>query len=124
MNNNKKLTFDDLPKYISIDTGKGSLFFRPTIIKFENEGLSNAYYAMYARYYPKSRQIKPEQVLFFVMSSTFDDLEEKFIVEYKRNESFIKDYKWTGERPLIIDLMNFSVDGHLMVNNINKPKIR
>lgn len=119
-----QITFEDLPKYLRIDTGEDMLYYHPTIIKWENDGISNAYFAMYARYYLKSGQINPKQVLFFVNAGTFNEVVQKFIAEYRRNEEYIKDGRiWTGERPKIIDLTNTSIDGYFMVRNVNRPKI-
>lgn len=117
-------SFEDLPKYIKYETDNNKVFYyRPTIIKWENKGLSNAYYAMYARYYPRSRKINHEQALFWVCSSSFNDVLLRFIDKYNNNVQFIKDYTWIGDRPKIIDLMNRSVDGYLMARNVNKPKV-
>lgn len=120
---NTAKSFEDLPKYIEYETESDVLFYHPTIMKWENERYANAYYAMYARYYPGSKKINPEQVLFFVCSSSFNEVVAKFIEEYNNNAQFIKGRKWIGDRPKIIDLMNCSIDGCLMTRNINKPKM-
>lgn len=116
-------SFEDLPKYIEYETTNDVFIYHPTIMKWENEGLTNAYYAMYARYYPISKKIVPEQVLFYVCASSFNEVVDKFINEYSQNAKFIKGRKWIGDKPKIIDLMNNSVDGYLMVRNSNKPKL-
>ena len=117
----ENLEFKDLPKYLLIDTGKNKLFYHPVIFKFENEGLLNAYFAMYARRY-KSGNINPSQVLFCVCASSYNEAEKLFLEEYSKNTRFIKQNFWVGERPKIIDLMNMSVDKFLFVRNVKKPK--
>lgn len=114
--------FKDLPKYLIIDTSKEELLYRPTIIKWENDGLGNAYFAMYARYYTGSGNINPTQVLFFVYAPSYDEAEKLFLEEYSRNGKYIKGRYWVGDRPKIIDLMNMSVDSFLMVHNVKRAK--
>ena len=122
-NMNTVKSFKDLPKYIEYETSNDVFIYHPTIIKWENEGLTNAYYAMYARYYPRSRKIDSGQVLFYVCAGSFTEVVDKFIIEYNQNAQFIKGRKWIGDNPKIIDLMNNSVDGYLMARNSNKPKL-
>lgn len=116
-------SFDELPKYIEYETANDVFHYHPTIMKWENDGCANAYYAMYARYYPASCKINPEQVLFFVCSSSFNGAVERFIDEYNKNSQFIKGKIWIGDRPKIIDIMNQSVDGYIMTKNVNYPKL-
>lgn len=119
---NNKYNFNDLPKYLIIDTGKDELLYRPTIIKWENDGLGNAYFAMYARYYTGYGNINPTQVLFFVYAPSYDEAVKLFLEEYSRNGKYIKGRYWVGDRPKIIDLMNMSVDSFLMVRNVKRTK--
>ena len=117
---NNKYNFNDLPKYLIIDTGKDELLYRPTIIKWENDGNMNAYFAMYARYYTGSGNINPTQVLFFVYAPSYDEAVKLFLEEYSRNGKYIKGIHWVGDRPKIIDLMKKSVDSFLMVHNVKR----
>ena len=119
---NYNIEFKDLPKYLIIDTGKDELLYRPTIIKWENDGNMNAYFAMYARYYTGSGNINPTQVLFFVYAPSYNEAEKLFLDEYARNGKSIKGRYWVGDRPKIIDLMNMSVDSFLMVRNVKRAK--
>lgn len=106
-------SFDELPKSIEYETAAGRFYYHPTIIKFENHGLENAYFAMYARYYPKSGRINAEQVLFYVYAGSFSEVIISFLDAYSKNEKFVVDMKWIGERPLIINMKNRCVDGAL-----------
>ena len=119
----KAKSFEDLPKWIEYDTVGKTLFYHPTIIKWENENLPNAYFAMYARFYPALGHLNPEQVLFSVCSGSLNDVIEKFIAEYNEMSKFIKNRKWIGERPQKISLRNMSVDGYVLAKNVNKPKL-
>lgn len=117
---NNKYNFNDLPKYLIIDTGKDELLYRPTIIKWENDGNMNAYFAMYARYYTGSGNINPTQVLFFVNAPSYDEAEKLFLEEYDKNKKYIKGKYWIGDNPKIIDLLNMRVDGSFRVRNVKK----
>ncbi len=119
---NYNFNFKDLPKYLIIDTGEDELLYRPTILKWENDGNRNAYFAMYARYYTGFGNINPTQVLFYVYAPSYDEAEKLFLEEYSRNSKNIKGRYWIGDRPKIIDLMNMSVDRFLMVRNVKRPK--
>lgn len=110
---NEILKFDELPKSIEYETAVGRFYYHPAIMKFENHGLENAYFAMYARYYPKSGRINAEQVLFFVYARSFSEVIRCFLDAYSKNEKFIVDMKWVGERPLIINMKNWCIDGAL-----------
>lgn len=116
-------SFDDLPKQIEYETDNDILYYIPTIIKWENVASPNAYYAMYARFYPASGKTNTEQVLFSVHAGTFNEVVEKFIWEYNNMAKYVKNRKWTGEYPQIISLKNTSVDGFFKPRNVNKPKI-
>lgn len=86
-------------------------------------GLPDAYFAMYARYYTRSCQINPTQVLFFVHESNYDKTIVAFIEKYNEMRWFVNDKGlWTGERPLIIDFMNYKAIGELRQRNVNIPK--
>lgn len=113
-------SFDDLPRYLLIDTGEDVWYFHPTIIKWETLHSSNAYYAMYARYYPNSGTTNAAQVLFYVSASSFDEVISKFIEEYGKMSSFVKNRSWTGEKPAKIDLFNNKIDHYVYVRNVNK----
>lgn len=116
-------SFDDLPKWIGYDTGKDILCFHPIIFKWENVGISNAYFAMYARYYTRSCQINPTQALFFVHESSYDKAVFAFIEKYNQMRWLINGKGlWTGERPLIIDLMDHKAIDELRQRNVNMPK--
>lgn len=119
----KAKSFEDLPRYIAYETVGKVFTYLPIIIKRENEGLSNAYFAMYARYYTRTGKMNPEQVLFWTCAGSLNDVVEKFIGEYNRNEHLVTDRIWQGDRPKIINLTNCSIDGLLMARNINKPKM-
>lgn len=119
---NYNFGFKDLPKYLIIDTGEDELLYHPTIFKWENDGNTNAYFAMYARYYTGSGNINPSQVLFCVYAPSYDEAEKLFLEEYSKNSKYIKGRYWVGDRPRIIDLMNMRVDRFLMVRNVKKAK--
>lgn len=119
---NNNFGFNDLPKYLIIDTGEDELLYRPTIFKWENDGNTNAYFAMYARYYPASGNINPSQVLFCVFAPTYDKAKKLFLEEYGKNIKYINGRYWVGERPRIIDLMNMRVDRFLMIRNVKNVK--
>ena len=120
---NRINTFDELPKMIEYETVGKVLYFYPTIIKWENVGLDNAYYAMYSRYYKRSGNINAQQVLFCVSAGSFQKVIDRFIEEYNIQQNNIDNRVWKGDRPKIIDLMNNSVDGYLMARNANRPKL-
>ena len=118
----KKTKFEDLPKYIKIDTGKDELFYHPIIFKWEWEGHENAFFAMYARCYNGLCNFNPSQVLFYVNAPSYEKAVEKFLEEYDKNQKYIKGRYWIGECPKIIDLANVRVDRSFMVRNVKKPK--
>lgn len=115
-------SFEDLPRYIAYQTVGKVFTYLPVIVKRENTGRGNAYFAMYARYYTRTGKMNPEQVLFWVCASTLNEVIENFIEEYNKNEQFIKDRIWYGDRAKIIDLTNCSIDGFFMPRNVNLPK--
>lgn len=119
---NKKTRFEDLPKYIKIDTGEDELFYHPIVFKWEWEGHSNAYYAMYARCYNGTGNFNPSQVLFHVSAPSYEDAVEKFLEEYERKRKYVKGGYWIGDNPKIIDLLNMRVDRFFKVRNVKKPK--
>ncbi len=116
-------TFDDLPKFIEYDTIGKTFYFHPIIIKIENKGLYNSYYAMYARLYQQAN-INPKQVLFFVTAGTLSEVKNKFIKEYNKQRDCIHNKKWIGEAPQIINLEDARVYRYLKAKNINWEKFR
>lgn len=116
-------SFDDLPRYIEYETVGKSFTYLPIIVKRENVGLNNAYFAMYARYYTGTGKMNPEQVLFWTCGQTHNEVVNRFIEEYNRNEMYIKNRIWQGDCPKIISLQNNTVDGQLSARNLNKRQL-
>lgn len=102
----KTVSFEELPKYLMIDTGEDYRYYHPIIFKWEWEGWQNAYYAMYARYYPKSGNLNPKQALFHVTAPTYEEALEEFLHRYDEEKRFIKGKIWTGGNPEVIDYTN------------------
>ena len=115
-------SFEDLPRYIAYETVGKVFTYLPIIVKRENAGLPNAYFAMYARYYTRTGKMNPEQVLFWTCASTLNEVIEKFIEEYNKNERFVRNRIWQGDRAQIINLTNCSADGFFMPRNVNWKK--
>lgn len=71
----------EAPKYIKWErqTGK-TIYYEPLITKQENEGDSNAYEAMYARFYSRSgiRRYQMNEYLFRVQGPTLADTLQRF----------------------------------------------
>ena len=80
------------PKYLVCSNKR----FRPLVIQYENEGDSNAYFAMYAQEASKGMSVNPERVLFWVCAPTRDEVLERFDAKFKDVESLIEDRLWKG----------------------------
>ena len=103
---NKQFTFEDLPKYLIYGKGDKEKLFRPTVFKWEWEGHSNAYFAMYAQYNPGSKTLRVNRALIWAIGSSYDEALERFLAKCKENRKFMSGKTWKGDKPFDIDLMN------------------
>lgn len=100
-------TFDELPKYLFVSSKRRSMqeFFL-VVVKYENEGDSNAYFAMYARYSSRTCEINPHLVLFWECAPTLDLVTKKFVARYNLVKSKINGREWLGGLPIKLYLHN------------------
>lgn len=119
--NNLIKSFDDLPKWIGYDTGCDVLCYHPIIFKWENVGLSSSFFAMYARYYPRTARMDPSQVLFYVHENNFERVVFKFIEKYNSLcHNINAKWLWTGGKPQVINFPDGGVIKEMNFRNINR----
>lgn len=99
--------FDKLPKYLMVERGRQIMYFHPIMFKWEWEHHDNAYFAMYAKYNPRSNTFNPSRVLFWVSAGSAEEVKEKFFQKFTELDC-IKGKTWLGNNPLKLDLMNLT----------------
>lgn len=103
---NNYTTFSDLPKYLMIERGKETMYFHPVVIKWEWDGHSNAYYAMYAKFNPRSCTLNLSKVLFWVSAGSYEAAQDAFVNKVNKMRHYIDVKTWKGDLPVKLDLAN------------------
>lgn len=101
----KQSGFDELPKAIAVEKHNTTAYFQPIIFKFENDGHSNAYFAMYAKYNPRSHTFDVSKALFWAKGASCDEAVSGLLEKYSELKKFIKGRSWVGEPPASINLL-------------------
>lgn len=102
--NTEQITFERLPKYLMVDRGRTTWYFHPVIFKWEWEYHQNAYFAMYAKFNPRSNTFNVSKALFWASAGTYEEAKEKFLQKYCKLDC-IKGKMWYGKDPVKLDLM-------------------
>ena len=100
------ITFDDLPNYLTYNRGNKTSYFHPSIIKWEWDGHHNAYYAMYAKFNPRSHTLNLSKVLFWVSGTNIEDTQIAFLQKFAEMRKCIARKTWKGLPPEKLDLKN------------------
>ena len=98
------ITFDDLPKYLTYNRGNKTSYFHLSIIKWERDGHYNAYYAMYAKFNPRSHTLNLSKVLFGVSGTNIEDTQIAFLQKFAEMRKCIVERTWKGLPPEKLDL--------------------
>lgn len=99
-------TFNSIPKYLMYEKGKEIMYFHPVIIKWEWDGHSNAYYAMYAKFLPHSCRLDLSKVLFWVSGRSYEEAQDAFLRKVAELHESIAGKNWIGLPPVKLDLVN------------------
>lgn len=86
------------------------MYFHPVIIKWEWDGNSNAYYAMYAKLLPHTCRLDISKVLFWASGRTYEDAQNTFLKKAEELHEFIAGKSWIGLPPVKLDLVNMKSD--------------